>query len=176
MQPRTKVSALLDAHGIGPNASRLPDFEQRRASMLHTLLKERAFPDGWWHGDDLDSAIRVMQSRFTDLGLVAPLDLKDLQRSARGHVVQLEGEDVLRRHLIGHVVREANGFLAGLERAERFYAFASTLPGWNPAEPVWLLLTPDERAQLLATGVLHLAVGLERRYDPIATPKLEDED
>lgn len=175
MQSRTPVKALFDAHGLGPNASRLPDFEQRRAQLLHTLVRERAFPDGWWHGDDLESAVRVMQGRFADLGLVAPLDLKDLQRTAQGHVVQLEGEDVLRRHLIGHVVREANGFLAGLERAHRFYAFASNLPNWNPAEPVWLLLTADERTQLLSAGVLHLASGIERRYDPIATPKLEED-
>lgn len=176
MPTRTPVAQLLAAHGLTGASSALPDFEARRTACLRTLLTQRAFPDGWWHGDDLESAVRVMQARFTDLGLVAPLDLPDLQRSARGHVVELEGEDTLRRHLIGHVVREANGFLAGVERPERLFAFAPTLPNWNPAEPVWLLLTPAERTLLLKTEVLHLPSGVEKRYDPVATPKLDEED
>lgn len=180
---RTPIAQLLAAESLDPDSitqmrggpASLVDFEERRARCVRRIADERGFPEGWWHGDDLESALAVMVDRFTDLGLVAPLDRKDLAKAAAEHVSMVEGEDTVRRHVIGHAVREANGFLTGMGRAEHFYAFAPDAPGWDASEPMWLLLTASERELLLRTGVLHPPTDLELSYDPVATPRRTDD-
>lgn len=180
---RTPVAQLLAAESLDPDSiakmrggtATLIDFEERRGRCMRRIAGERAFPEGWWHGDDLDSALEVMMDRFTDLGLVSPLDRADLAKVAKDHSSFIEGEDAVRRHVVGRAVREANGFLTGMGRAERFYAFASDVPGWDPNEPVWLLLTAPERELLLRTGVLHPPTDIELSYDPVATPHRTDD-
>ncbi len=180
---RTALEEVLAKAGLDPTTLSTPrtdsvalvELARRKERFGRALARDRGFPQGWWHGDDLESAVKVMEARLTELGLVAPLDLEDLRRATRGFVGVLEGEDLLRRHTIGHAAREANGFLAGMERPERLYAFADDVPGWELEEPVWLLLTTPERARLLEVGLLRPPQGVEREYDPVATPVRADD-
>jgi len=59
-----------------------------------------------------------------------------------------------RRGSIALVLGEVNRALTQAGESARFFQFADDVSGWETDEPVWLLLTDDERDQLVADGTL----------------------
>jgi len=123
------------------------------------LAHERGFPGGFWHAGDQDGMLDVIGSRLKDLGLPDLLadeklraELKrlgDIQPGASD-----ADEDQARRRQISCVAGRVNTVAGPTAGARRLYEFAEDIPGWESDEPVWLLLNADERARLLALGIV----------------------
>jgi hypothetical protein len=131
-----------------------------REALGGFLAVERGFPRGFWHPGDEEGLLDVIASRVADLGL--PSDLlsdatlrSELQRIAESDPAESDAdEDRARRRQIACVAARINAAAGPAMGARRLYAFAEDIPGWEPDEPVWLLLNADERARLLALGIL----------------------
>jgi hypothetical protein len=137
-----------------------------RPRVLPVLARARAFPEGFWHPEDVESGLEVMEARLEELG-IDPEVLRDLPAAADGAGDVTEDEE--RRHAIGRALRHVNAALASGGRPERFHAFADEgLVGWESDEPVWLLLTAEERARVLEGGLLEEPTGIEAAYTPRA--------
>lgn len=128
------------------------------------LSKERGFPGGFWHAGDEHGLLDVIGSRLAGLGLSSDLlsdelraELRRLAESDPG--VSDAGEDQARRRQIACVAARINTAAGPAASARRLYAFAEDIPGWEADEPVWLLLNADERARLLALGIVHPLAG-----------------
>jgi len=77
-------------------------------------------------------------------------------RAARGgvEIANDDDEDAVRRGSIALVLGEVNRALTQAGESAPFFQFADDVSGWETDEPVWLLLTDDERDQLVADGTL----------------------
>jgi len=126
-----------------------------REACGNFLAHERAFPAGFWHPEDEAGLLAVMTDALKDLG--APDVLSDqalraeLRRAVESHP---DDENKARRVQISRVAARINGTVGPAASARRLYAFAEDIPGWEAGEPVWLHLTADERARLLALGIV----------------------
>lgn len=123
------------------------------------------FIPGWWHAADLGSAADVIGDALAALGL-APIDAATLA------VVGVRDEDEARRRQIGIAAQTANSQLAAAGRPERVRAYRES---GESGEPVWLVVTADEHAALLAK--LGPPDELEAAYDagrkpPPVTPRI----
>jgi len=140
--------------------------DQTIARLAPVLAKARAFPEGFWHPEDIESALEVMGERLVELGVEREvIPEAQLARLMEEHADDLE-EDALRRRQIGMTLQAANASLSRRGEPARFYAFAEDVPGYESDEPVWLLLTADERARLLGLDVLEEPSGLEASFNP----------
>jgi hypothetical protein len=143
------------------------DLKQQRKALSSVLADERAFPQGFWHPDDLDGMSEVMRGCLEDLG-IDPLMLSDeiLCALADEHAGS-ENEDATRRHQIGKALSHVNAHLSERSSDYLFYAFAEDLPEWESEEPVWVLLSEEERTQLVARGIVQPPSGIEAEYSPL---------
>ncbi len=129
-------------------------------------LGPRAFPGGWWHANEDDSAFDVMSGALGDFGLDVNFYL------TQEYVSQLvaehappEGdfadtsEDLARRRQIEACVAHINQKLVVQNSDLRFYAFEEDLPDWESNEPVILFLTMRERDVLVARGLVRPLAG-----------------
>jgi len=124
------------------------------------LANERGFPAGFWHPDDEHGLLDVMGNALKDLGVTAAVLSDETLRAELKHAVELhprddEGEDKARRLQIARVAARVNTAAGPAASARRLYQFAEDIPDWDAEEPVWLHLTADERARLLALGIVH---------------------
>jgi hypothetical protein len=123
------------------------------------LAHDRGFPAGFWHPDDEVACLDVMGGALKNLGapdvLSDPTFRAELQRAVKLHPPDDEGEDKARRHQIALVAARVNAAAGPAASTRRLYQFAEDIPGWDAEEPVWLYLTADERARLLALGIVH---------------------
>jgi hypothetical protein len=120
------------------------------------LAEDRGFPGGFWHPEDDEGLLDVIGSRLEALGLAPNVLSDDDLRAELRRAAESRPEDEARRLQIARIaarINEASGAAAG---ARRLHAFAEDIPGWEADEPVWLLLTADERSRLLALGVVHV--------------------
>jgi hypothetical protein len=152
------LETLLVEAGI--DVGKRPD-EARALRLVSKLAKERSFPAGFWHPEDADGLADVMRGCLADLGLAPDVVSDALIASLVEQFARLDDEDAARRHQIGAALHVVNRALTG----RRFYAFAEGVPGWESDEPVWILLSPEEHALLVGTGLFHPPVGIEREYD-----------
>ncbi len=133
----------------------LPPLPTPSAQFVEQLANARAFPGGWWHATDIESAISVMSSRLEELGVEVAFPVASLEAQlSLAEVASDDDENVLRRASIRLVLGEINRALTDAGGAARFFQFAEDVPGWESDEPVWLLLTSDERDQLVAIRML----------------------
>ena len=97
------------------------------------------------------------------LGLASDLLFDEkLGAELQGAVHSHPDEEAARRLQIARVAACLNAVAGAADGARRLYAFAEDIPGWEAHEPVWLLLTADERARLLALGIVRpLASGAD---------------
>jgi len=132
-----------------------------REAFGRFLLSERGFPGGFWHPDDDDGLLDVFSDWMTQAGLPGDLmaDEKlraELKRLAESMAEPSDAaEDQARRRQIHCVAARVNSTVGPVAAARRLYQFAEDVPGWEPDEPVWLFLNADERARLLALGIVH---------------------
>jgi len=132
-----------------------------REAFGRFLLNERGFPGGFWHPDEDDGLLNVFGGWITDAGLPGELmaDGKlraELKRIAESMAEPTDAaEDEARRRQVHCVAARVNWMVGPGAGARRLYQFAEDLPGWEPDEPVWLFLNADERARLLALGIVH---------------------
>jgi hypothetical protein len=125
------------------------------------LAAERGFPGGFWHPGDEDSLLEVIGSRVADLALPADLLADPKLRAELRRIAQSEpgksdaDEDRARRRQIACVAARINTLAGPAASTRRLYAFADDIPGWEAHVPVWLHLNADERARLLALGVVN---------------------
>jgi hypothetical protein len=132
-----------------------------REAFGHFLLNERGFPCGFWHPDDDDGLLNVFGGWIADAGLPDELmaDEKlraELRRIAESMAEPTDAaEDEARRRQVRCVAERVNSMVGPGAGARRLYQFADDLPGWEPDEPVWLFLNADERARLVALGIVH---------------------
>jgi hypothetical protein len=132
-----------------------------REAFGRFLLSARGFPGGFWHPQDDDGLLNVLGGWMTDAGLPGDLmaDEKlraELKRLAESMAEPSDAaEDQARRRQIHCVAARVNSTVGPAAGARRLYQFAEDVPGWEPDEPVWLFLNADERARLLALGIVH---------------------
>jgi hypothetical protein len=132
-----------------------------REAFGRFLLRERGFPGGFWHPDDEDGLLEVFGDWMTEAGLPGGLlaDEKfraELKRIAESTAEPSDAaEDQARRRQIHCVAARVNSTVGPAAGARRLYQFAENVPGWEPDEPVWLFLNAEERARLLALGIVH---------------------
>jgi len=125
------------------------------------LQAERGFPNGFWHAEDADGAFDVMLGCLEILGL----DVKLLPETVVRAVVERqagllrsdEDEDLARRREIADAIAHVNNRLEENHSPYQFFSFAEDLPGWESDEPVWMLLTEDERILLLERNLVRKA-------------------
>ena len=147
--------------------------------MRAALQRSLGFPAGFWHPEEIESALDVMRGCLEDLGLGAGEEL--LPEALVGQLVdgladiETEAdEDAARRRQIGVVARHVNSELARGETGRRLRAFADDgqgcececeCEGWEGDEPVWLLVTAPQREHLLEKRIAWPPVGIEAEYD-----------
>jgi hypothetical protein len=130
---------------------------------LEALLQsERGFPNGFWHAADAEGAFDVMGGALEVLGLDAAMLSEAYVRAVvERHAASArndEDEDLARRREIAEVAAHLDVQLEGAKSPHRFFAFAEDLSGWESEEPVWMLLTEEERALLLGRNVVRALV------------------
>jgi hypothetical protein len=132
-----------------------------REAFGRFLLSERGFPGGFWHPQDDGGLLDVVGGWMTEAGLpgdpMADEKLRaELKRIAESTAEPSDAaEDLARRRQIHCVAARVNSTVGPAAGARRLYQFAEDVPGWEPDEPVWLFLNADERARLLALGIVH---------------------
>ena len=139
-------------------------------------LVEISFPQAFWHVGEDDEVELIVNDVFAQLGL--SLSANFLQRVDLDVAMLLGPEDYetgpgseawARREQIRRICAAANELLQ--DQPRQFYQFAEELPGWEWDEPVWLLLSKEERRKLLELGVLSPHPATEStpsRADPLA--------
>src|SRR5262249_51669889 len=103
---------------------------------------------------DDEGLLDVIGSSLEALGLPPDVLSDDDLRAELRRAAESLPEDEARRAQIARIaarINEASGAAAG---AKRLHTFAEDIPGWEADEPVWLLLTADERSRLLALGIV----------------------
>lgn len=129
------------------------------------LADERGFPGGFWHAQDEEGLQDVIGSRLADLGVPGDLLSDEKLRAELKRLGTLDAgtsdadEDKARRRQIACVAARVNAVAGPAAGARRLYGFAEGIPGWEADEPVWLLLNADERARLLALGIVRPLAG-----------------
>jgi hypothetical protein len=138
----------------------------REAEQVGVFLEtERAFPRGYWHPEDFEALKGVVRGCLDDMGVGADAVPDILLRAVIDDFAAERDEVVARRHQIGALAMHVNEVLAARESPYRLYAFARDLPGWESQEPVWLLLSADERKALMRMDVIHPPEEIEQLYD-----------
>jgi len=118
------------------------------------LAEDRGFPGGFWHPEDEEGLLDVVGSRLEGLGLPDVRSDDALRAELRELAESDPDEEQARRRQIARVAARVNEAAGAAADARRLYAFAEDIPGWEADEPVWLLLTADERARLVALGII----------------------
>lgn len=132
-----------------------------REAFGRFLLSEHGFPGGFWHPEEDDGLLNVFGGWMTDAGLPGDLMADEKLRAELKRIAESmaepsdAAEDQARRRQIHCVAARVNSTVGPAAGARRLYQFAEDLPGWEPDEPVWLFLNADERARLLALGIVH---------------------
>jgi hypothetical protein len=151
---RESIASLVQRAGISPEGARPAEL----VSIVPALGAARGFPGGFWHPENSEAASEVMEACLRDMGL----DLLDSGEISR-EILALEAvsddrgnEEGQRRKQIAAVVQLANSKLAALDDPRRFRAYAEDLPGWDPAEPAWLLCDAAEHELLLDLDILRV--------------------
>lgn len=127
------------------------ELDRAIAALAHQIERSGLiFVNAWWHGDDVDSAVQSLREALTrhDLGELFPEDLI----AARTRLLSTEvsdDEEQVRRHQIGLTATHVNEQLRKRGDSRRFRALGKCLE-WESDEPVWLRVTPEEHAALLA--------------------------
>lgn len=152
-------SDLLDAlraSGLLPPRGPL----DRVPPALDRALRSRETIVGWWHADDIGSAIDVLAESLSGIGVAGfPRERFEAWVDQAGGGIE---EDDLRRHQIGFAATFASGELARAGDARRVRAMGRVLER-ELGEPAWFVLDPDEHAALIVLAGPPRA--LERRYD-----------
>lgn len=143
--PRVRLREALDA-GL------------RQRGRHTSTLEQLSFPRGYWHSEVHEDLVELAEDTFHELGVDLPPDLLasvDLEVETLSGPEDYEtgpGSDSwARREQIRRICSAANAVLSG---DRRFYAFAEDLPEWAFDEPVWLLLSAEERDRMLELGVV----------------------
>jgi len=149
---RLDLGRLLSAAEADPGAI-------SREACGDFLANDRGFPAGFWHPEDEVACLEVMGDTLKQLGapdvLSDPALRAELQRVVKLYSLDDEGEDKARRHQIALVAARVNATVGPAASARRLYQFAEDIPHWDADEPVWLHLSTEERARLLALGIVH---------------------
>jgi hypothetical protein len=125
------------------------------------FIEQRSFVLGWWHATDLDEAIDLLSDGFAKVRAGPELPDIEIGQATRALEGRGVGEADIRRHQIGIAAHRANELLEKKGIAPRLRAFAAR--DLDRDEPVWLLVTEDERAALV--GALGEPTGIEAQYD-----------
>ncbi|MBX3247495.1 MAG: hypothetical protein KF901_09965 [Myxococcales bacterium] len=112
--------------------------------------------ESWWHGTDAETAIECLRAALEEHGLADALPEEEIRASAETEWTgegpsSWRDEEQLRRHQLGIVAVHVNAELERRGDPRRFRSFGVPLRD-EPTEPVWLLVTPEEHAELLAIG------------------------
>jgi len=147
-----ELAALLTA---GETAGREAISREAFGSFL---ADQRGFPGGFWQSKDEHALLTVIGGRLADFGLSRDLlsDAKlraELQRLGQSGTSEAD-ENQARRRQIACVAARINSAAGPAAATRRLYPFADDIPGWEAREPVWLLLNAEERARLLALGIV----------------------
>lgn len=143
------VETKVDAQALTHPSARATS----RSRLVRRLAQTRAFPAGYWHAHDLESALDVMRACLDDFGIASALvPAGAIESHLEEHAD--DREDTLRRDTIALALRDVNRALTDEGSSFGFFAFADNPPGFETDEPVWLLLTASERTTLLELGVL----------------------
>jgi hypothetical protein len=139
----------------------------QRRRVARFLAEARAFPQGYWHPEDAEALAEVAQGCLDDLDVGGDLITEEDAEELVDRFADLEDEDEARRHQIGALTAHINRALVKQGADQLLHPFAEDLPGWEAEEPVWLLLTTDERETLMTLGVLKTPDGIEADYAPV---------
>ncbi len=122
----------------------------------------RVFPNGWWHGTEIDLGIELMQNVLAaELKLHVSLptvSLTSFVEEQADSVLDDASEDKIRRLTIELAVKHINQQL--VESDKQFHRFVE-FKGWEEDEPLWLLLSPQEVKLFLAANLLSPAKDLD---------------
>ena len=122
------------------------------------LQSDRGFPNGFWHAQDADGALDVMIISLGNLGLDSTMLPEPFVRAVverhAGSLCTDEDEDLARRREIADAVLHVNSLLKKKHSPYRFFSFAEDMPGWESNEPVWMLLTEDERTTMIERNLV----------------------
>lgn len=96
-----------------------------------------------------------MGAQLETFGIAMPLPIAALKAQlAAADIVNDDEEAAARRVSIALVASAANEALRAAGESARLYQFREDLADWESDEPVWMLLLPEERNQLVADGAL----------------------
>lgn len=144
------IASLVQRAGISPQGAK----PAQLIAILPALGAARGFPGGFWHPENLSAGSDVMAACFKELGLevVGEDEVRQCLETLR---VNIEGdEERARRAQIAAVMALANNKLQAQSDPRRFRAYAEDLPGWDPAEPAWILADLSEHELLVDLDIL----------------------
>jgi hypothetical protein len=125
-----------------------------------STLAELSFPQGFWHVEAHEDLVEVVKDVFADLEVDLPTDFLDtvdldveVLMGPEDYETGPGSESYARREQIRRICNAANEALPSSGR--RFCEFAEDLPEWEFDEPVWLLLSSEERRQLVDLEIVH---------------------
>ncbi|MBK9071665.1 MAG: hypothetical protein IPL79_11785 [Myxococcales bacterium] len=144
------VDVLADAGLVtsGPHAA------AALAAIGAAVQQARGFPQGFWHPEEVDDAIDTMRACLDDLELESAFVEKAQAELAAATTQWLEehDEEDARRLQITAVMAMANARLLAVASPLAFVEFDEPVPGWESDEPVWVLVSAEERAWLATLG------------------------
>jgi hypothetical protein len=118
----------------------------------------RILTNEWWQASDAEVALDAARAGVKRLNLGVTFD----EAAFVAVAADVTDEDLRRRHQLGFLVGAINAQLAGKGDERRFRCFGPRL-AWEPGEPPWLLVVPEEYAALHA--LVGGCEGLEVKWD-----------
>ena len=124
------------------------------AALGAAVQQVRGFPQGYWHPEALEDAIDTMRACLDDLEVESEFVQKAKAELATATTEWLEehDEEDARRLQITAVMAMANARLLAVASPLAFVEFDEPVPGWEADEPVWVLVSAQERAWLATLG------------------------
>jgi hypothetical protein len=157
----TDLLYIIDALELRPApatpGAALEELIDRLAVSVRTLTRE------WWLASDRETALDAARAGLKRLNVGVTLDEAAFATRDDSVAATVTDDDLRRRHQLGFLAVFVNAALAARGEDRRFRCLGEAL-AWEPGEPPWLLVVPEEYAALHAL-VGGCAAGLEAAYD-----------
>lgn len=160
----TDLLVVMDLLHLRPAPAEPGDALERLIDQL--AVSVRVLTREWWDAEDTAVTLDAVRAGLKRLNLTITLDERAFLARDAAMVATGASADLRRRHQLGAVAVQVNAALAVRGDERRFRCLSPRL-AWEPGEPPWLLVVPEEHRALLA--LVGPCEGLELAYDGATT-------